>query len=346
MGSCHLVVNVSEPSQVGDARRTASRLAEQSGMGATASGKLGIVVTELANNLVRHAKGGDVLLRWTDEPECGSGDGAGAGAAIETLAVDRGPGMADVARCLRDGFSTGGTAGTGLGAVRRLSADFGVHSGPAGTVVYSRVAADETSAPSPARRGEFEWGAVSTAMPRETACGDTWRVAARDGSLSIMVADGLGHGPLAAEAAAAAAVVFIRDPFAPLPDFVHAAHDALRASRGAAVAVARIDLAGRVLRYVGVGNIAGTLLSLGNSRGLFSHNGTAGVQMRKVQEFEYPWPDDGLLVMHSDGLQTRWTFDAYPGLARQHPALIAAVLHRDFQRGADDATIVVLRRGG
>jgi hypothetical protein len=85
------------------------------------------------------------------------------------------------------------------------------------------------------------------------------------------------------------------------------------------------------------------LLSPAGSRGLFTHNGTVGAQVRKVQEFEYAWPDGGLLVMHSDGLQTRWSMDPYPGLMARHPAVVAGVLYRDFQRGRDDATVLVLR---
>jgi anti-sigma regulatory factor (Ser/Thr protein kinase) len=345
MGSCHVVIQVSESSQVGEARRVATRLAEATGFAETGAGKVGIVVTELANNLLRHAKGGELLVRASDEWACGEqGSNEPGEICLEAIAIDRGPGMEDVGRCMRDGFSTGGTSGTGLGAVRRLSSEFAVHSAPGGTVVFSRVAADAAASPPPDRRGAFEWAALSVAAPRETACGDAWRLASRDGVLSLMIADGLGHGPLAADAAALAAGVFARDPFAPLPSFVNAAHDAMRGSRGGALAAAQIDPAGGAMRYVGVGNIAGSLITPEGSRGLFSHNGTAGVQMRKVQQFEYPWPDNALLVMHSDGLQTRWALDAYPGLSLQHPAVIAAVLYRDFCRGPDDATVVVVRR--
>jgi hypothetical protein len=80
----------------------------------------------------------------------------------------------------------------------------------------------------------------------------------------------------------------------------------------------------------------------GSSRGIFSHNGTIGHLVRKIQAFDYPWAPGSTLVLHSDGLQTRWALSKYAGLARRHPAVVAGVLFRDFRRGRDDATVVVI----
>jgi hypothetical protein len=176
-------------------------------------------------------------------------------------------------------------------------------------------------------------------------CGDAWRLArGRDGLLAVVVADGLGHGPLAAEAAEAACAVFEADPFAGPRAMIEAMHGATGGTRGAAVAVARIDAAAGRLTFAGVGNISGTLMGADaeDRRGLMSHNGTVGHQVRKVQEIEYPWGPAAVLVLHSDGLQTRWALEKYPGLVRRHPAVIAGLLYRDFRRGRDDATVVVV----
>jgi hypothetical protein len=67
------------------------------------------------------------------------------------------------------------------------------------------------------------------------------------------------------------------------------------------------------------------------------------MQMRSaLHSTAHAWPEHGLLVMHSDGLTGRWTLDRYPGLLVRHPALVAAVLYKDFLRGRDDATVVVV----
>ena len=341
------IIPVHESSQVGEARRQAVRLAERVGMNEGDRGKVAIIATELANNLVRHAGPaghGEIALRLLAHAE---------GNGVEVLAIDKGPGMADVGRCLQDGYSTGGTAGQGLGAVRRLASEFDVTSAAGtGTVVVARLldgaptaALTAAAAPPPSIPGNgLRWGVINKPVKGETECGDTWRVVRRhDGVTAILVADGLGHGPAAAEAANAAALVFDADPFVDLKRLFEKAHVHLRGTRGAAVAAAHIDPVRRTLRYAGIGNIAGTLVDGGARRGLSSHNGTVGAQMHKVHEFEYPWPGrGGVTVMHSDGLGTRWDPAAYPGLMQRHPAVVAGVLYRDFTRGRDDVTVVVI----
>ena len=115
------------------------------------------------------------------------------------------------------------------------------------------------------------------------------------------------------------------------------------ATRGAAVAVSYIEPDKNRVRFAGLGNIAGAVTGGGKARFMISHNGTAGMEARRVQEFEYPLSVDSTLVMHSDGLNTNWTLDAYPGLAMRHPAIVAGILYRDANRGRDDVCVVVGR---
>jgi hypothetical protein len=124
---------------------------------------------------------------------------------------------------------------------------------------------------------------------------------------------------------------------------VHAAHEALRPTRGAALAVARIDFAADELRFAGVGNIGAVAIDDGR-RALVSHNGIVGHNMRKVQEFAVPFGPGALCILHSDGIETRWDLDKYPGLQGRSPALVAAILMRDHIRGRDDAMVLVVRR--
>jgi hypothetical protein len=95
-----------------------------------------------------------------------------------------------------------------------------------------------------------------------------------------------------------------------------------------------------------VGNIACRVEASTANRHLVSYNGTVGHVLRKVQEFSFPWPKGALLVLHSDGLVTHWDLAAYPGLSARHPGLIAGVLYRDYDRGRDDVSVVVLRNLG
>ena len=136
--------------------------------------------------------------------------------------------------------------------------------------------------------GGFNVGAVCLPKPSESECGDAWAVAVRDDRTLILVADGLGHGFAAAEASRSAVRLFNEhtslDPLA----LVTVLHAGLRSTRGAAVAVAEIRATDGTVRFVGVGNISALLASPTASRSMVSHNGTAGVEARRIQEFVYP----------------------------------------------------------
>jgi hypothetical protein len=295
------------------------------------AGRVALVVTELGNNLVRHAYHGALLIACKPER-----------AEIEILAIDRGPGIGDVARSMSDGFSTGGTPGTGLGAVQRLSTEFHMHTAvPDGTVMVSRLRpANAAIAPS---HGVVVAG-LSVAIIGEQVCGDSWAVALDGTAASVLVADGLGHGPDAAEASQAAIDVFATNPQADPRETIRVTHGRLRSTRGAAVTVLHLDAAAGIVRSCGAGNVTARVVSGDTDRTVLTQHGTAGVQIRTPEEARHSWPPHALVVMHSDGLESRWSPQRlFPVLGRD-PMLAAALLLRDHSRGRDDATVVVLRR--
>jgi anti-sigma regulatory factor (Ser/Thr protein kinase) len=323
-------LEVTDSSHVGLCRREAQRLADAASFDATSSGRVAIAATELATNLIRHAGGGEMLLQPVGE---------GTERQIELLSIDRGPGIRSIERSLSDGYSTAGTAGTGLGAVRRLSATFDIHSAPGtGTVVLSRIASGSRAS---RKVPQIDFGAVSVAMHGELECGDGWSIVREGTRSALLVVDGLGHGAPAAAAAAAAIAAFDARPFAEPEQAMHELHRHLNGTRGAAAACALLDPEKSLLRYAGVGNIAGVIAAAGAQRGLLSHNGTLGATLRRAQQLDYPWATGSVLVMHSDGLSSRWSLAGYPDLGSRHPAVIAGVLYRDRSRQRDDATIIV-----
>jgi anti-sigma regulatory factor (Ser/Thr protein kinase) len=326
-----LVCPIAERSQVGEARRRVAQFAGRWGLGDVARERLALVVSELGTNLVKHGGGGDLIVRRL-----------GDAGAVQVLALDKGGGMASVDECFRDGYSTAGSAGTGLGAVRRLASRVDVYSQRgAGTAIVAEVAVVE---PPPRALPGWQVGAVSLPRPGEEVCGDGWStLASGPEHLAAMVVDGLGHGPGAAEAARAAVRAFEAHPSRTPSAHLSGMHDALRSTRGAAAAVACIDRASRAVTFAGVGNIAAAIAAGAGTRRLVSMSGTLGHQAHRFSEFTYPWAGDAVLVMHSDGLATRWDLDRYPGLAARHPVLLAGVLFRDFQRGRDDVTVLAVR---
>ena len=324
---------VRDETQVAEARRGAVAQARGLGFGEEDAGRVAIVATELATNLVKHGRGGELLVGAYDDR---------TGSGVECLALDKGPGMADVATSLRDGHSTAGSSGTGLGAIVRGSHDVDIYSQPGlGTAILVRLRQGRppNAKPSP----EPVSGAINVPKSGEEACGDAWCRKAHGSGFKLMVADGLGHGPVAAEAARVAVQVFLAEHAGTPGQILDCMHLALRPTRGAAVSIADVDLDRGSVVFAGIGNVAGVLITSAGARRMVSHNGTLGHMAKRVQEFTYPIAGSPLVVLCSDGLATSWALDRYPGLAQRHPTLIAGVLYRDFNRGRDDVTVLVAR---
>lgn len=321
---------IEDPSRVAEVRRAAAAIAQEEGLDEAVAGRAAIVASEICTNLLKHAQNGEVFLSTLSDH---------SGPGIEILAIDRGPGMTDVARCLADGYTSGKTPGTGLGAIRRQSQHFDIYSEPGrGTVLVARVQGPLASA--------IKVGAVAKPVAGEEVSGDAWSWREREGEMAVIVADGLGHGVLAARASAEAISIFGRTLDWSPTAVLQRVHGALRGTRGAAVAVAHFDRASGMVRYAGIGNIVGALIGAGKPVMMISHNGTAGYYSPRFQEFSYTLPPNGLIIMHSDGLHTNWNLDHHPGLRGSDPSIIAGVLYREEARKRDDACVVVVRSGG
>lgn len=325
-------VGVNDQSGVAEARRAATDLAGRTGFTEVEIGKLALITTELSTNLVKHGSGGEILVGHYED-----NDSQG----IEIFALDKGAGMRNIAACLEDGYSSAGTAGHGLGAVVRQSYFVDIGSWPGlGTAVLARIVPGKTAPSTPPT--EPTWGGVSIAMAGETVCGDAWSVSNTGHTRTLLLADGLGHGPEAAEASVEAVRLFHRYNGHSVADLIGYIHGGLRSTRGAAVSIARFDPATRKVSFSGIGNVAGMIAVAGETKRMVSMAGTAGFNARKIQAFDYPF-ERGLVILYSDGLASSWTLDRYTNLANLHPSLIAAILYRDFTRRRDDATVLVAK---
>jgi anti-sigma regulatory factor (Ser/Thr protein kinase) len=327
-----MIIRVTDKSHAGEARRQAAMIAERLNLGESERGGLAIAVTEIATNLVKHAGNGTIVVDSV---------GHNGTRGVRVIGLDKGPGIRDISTALSDGHSTAGTAGNGLGAIKRLSDAFDIYSMPGvGTAILAdfwssrKITLDQSP---------LEVGVVSVPIKGEDVCGDGWGAKKTAESMLFMVVDGLGHGLLAGEAAREAERIFAESRTDSPGSILQDSHDALKKTRGAAMAIASINFEKGLLLFAGVGNIGASVVSPNGSRGMASHNGTLGHQLHKVQEFTFPWNASSLLIMHSDGLNTRWDLKPYPGIWNKHPALIAALLYRDFARERDDATVLVAR---
>ena len=386
--SDHAAFAITDASSVAVARRGALDAARRVGLNEVDSGRVALVITEAATNILKHAGQGEILVRPLFATDSGKDlsqvpagrRNAASAAAVELIALDNGVGIADLNAAFKDGYSSTETSGTGLGAMRRLSDDLAIYSQVGfGTAIRlivqvrlthaerSMDVPDEQHASTSPRWGdrnppdEIDVGSIGVPYPGEEVCGDAWSLQSDATGVSLLVVDGLGHGPLARQAAAEAVNVFQSQPDRSPGDLLELMHRALGSTRGAAAAVARIDFKTRRVVFAGIGNIAASVSGMDptsadkpgygalhpnhsrSTRQLASHNGIVGHGMRKSQEFTVPWLEEGTLIMHSDGLATRWDLSKYPGLSNQRAALIASVLYRDFSRRNDDATVVVVK---
>ncbi|MFJ3644143.1 ATP-binding SpoIIE family protein phosphatase [Streptomyces sp. NPDC090108] len=302
-----------------------------------------LVATELATNLLKHAGGGRLVIQLVGHPDPGA-----PGHAVQLVALDHGPGIPDVAAALRDGFTTSDASlGAGLGTCRRVSSTFDLYSGPRGTVSVARIGQDPDR---PSTRPAFLTGGVNVPLARGEHSGDDWSRVRAGSRLTLLLADGLGHGHKAAEASGAAVEELRRVGHLAPAEILRHLHPALRPTRGAAVAVAQLDTEAGELEFAGVGNIGARLHSDGAWDHLVSHPGIVGAQFpATVPVRRLPWRPDSLLVLHSDGLPSRWVPPEDPGLLTRDPAVIAATVLRDASSAAspvrDDTCVAVLASG-
>ncbi|MFD9587587.1 ATP-binding SpoIIE family protein phosphatase [Streptomyces sp. NPDC059980] len=348
------------------ARLAASRLAERIGLGKHRSGEVTLAVSEAASNLAKHAVRGAILLRVVR---------AAQHAGIEFLALDDGPGIADVPSSMRDGYSTAGTMGVGLGMIARLSDAFDLHSIPRqGTVMLARFW-PRSSPGRPADLGAVTTNPVVEGVTRTISggqeCGDGWatrwdtapyapdgtaetmrsghdrstagRTTSTGQAVLVMLCDGVGHGPLARKAAQAAIRAFHTSPAGAPADVMKDIHHGLAATRGAAVAVARIEPDQKRVLFCGVGNIAATTVTATAKNSLPSVPGTAGHQTRTLRTITSELPAGSALVLHSDGLSERWNPQDLPGLLDHRPGVIAGHLLRSAGKYHDDASVAVAK---
>ena len=324
----HIDIHISNLSEIADARRAALKLGFERELDESTRGRVAEVVTELGTNLMRHATGGRLLIG------CHTHD---QGCELEVISIDSGPGLSGHNRCVQEAHAAGGRPGTGLATVQRLSTDFSLFSVPGrGTVLLSRAWAPHRSSPSAVSpRSHFEHSGICIAADGETMDSDAWDIRIEDEKTTIAVADRLGHGLHAASASAIALQA------------VGAEHSSPREMRGhaAAVAVAEIDARTGTVVFAGAGNIAGRIISATTDKILLSQPGTLGTQARALPAISYSWPDHSIVVLHSDGLSSQWNLSDASGLLQCDPAVIAGWLLRDYTRGADDVSVVVLKRG-
>jgi anti-sigma regulatory factor (Ser/Thr protein kinase) len=337
-------IEIRDIAHVGFARRAVHEFAKGIGFPSETLAELDIVVQEIGTNAVRYATDGAILHigTQTDHDD-----------VLELIYMDRGPGIHDIDRVVRDGVSTSGGLGAGIGAIRRLTDEFEVYSTVMESTRVSAASARRSfhgtailvrkrreGSARPARKHRI--GVMTRPRPGESENGDAWYVSERGDQTLFAVVDGLGHGYGAHEAASAALEALGGWQGETCEEVVRWVDRALKSTRGAVIGIAIIDTEKQILQYTGVGNIETRILGIAGTSGPISNNGMVGQRLGTLKTWTSEWRG-GILVMTSDGLSSSWTAELYPGLLSQSPQMIACVLMRDLARESDDATVLVAR---
>ncbi len=301
------------------------------------TGQIDIVVSEVTSNLIKHAGNGELLYRIRDHNETGS-------PLFELLCIDKGPGIEDTLKAMKDGISTTNTLGQGLGAIGRLSSHFQIFSMPKwGTVLYSRFG--EKANQDAHRPGQgLDITGVCVPKPHEEVCGDGYAIHRTTTHVKILFGDGLGHGPHAKLAVDEAVEAFMQceenNPVA----ILRVVHERVRRTRGLVGVVAVFDRKAMAWALCGVGNISTRLYTGIEYRNYMSYNGTLGLNIPNAMNAStFHAERNQHLICCSDGLQTRWEINKFPLIFKYDQAIMAAALYKDYSRGNDDSSVLIAK---
>jgi anti-sigma regulatory factor (Ser/Thr protein kinase) len=327
------IFSVRHDSDVGAARRAAKALAEKIGFDPTASEEIKLAVVELASNLVKYGRNGQLTLTPLADVER---------VGVEVVSADSGPGIPNINEAMTDGFSTSGSRGVGLGAVNRLMDVFEIESRPgAGTRVTCRKWRRDYAAS--VDRCPLAIGVATRPRTPGDANGDAFVIKHWSTSVLAGVIDGLGHGQFAHRAAQTARN-YVESHFdQPLEQIFRGTACACRGTRGVVMALARFDWTLGRVRIASVGNVELRVFPPNRAMDVPVRRGVIGLNAPAAAVAERPWGPGMVLVMCSDGLRTHWRWDQFPDLPRQDASAAAEGLLRALAREQDDATVIVVR---
>lgn len=296
--------------------------------------EIDIVVAEMASNLVKHADGGQILVKLVEEHNH---------QGIEIISVDNGQGMTDVTRMVTDGVSTKNTLGHGLGSMKRLADVFQVFSQKDwGTIILARIFREEL--PQFKKPAAVEIKTLVLPKPGEQKCGDGYKAIITKEFVKIFLGDGLGHGKEAAEAVEKAIDAFKNCVESDPAEIIRFINNAVRKTRGLVGTVAIFNLKQKIWRICGVGNISTKLNGISSSKSYMAYNGIIGLNVpRTLHAQEIGYERGQCLVMCSDGLKSRWDITRYPGILRYDLSVLSAALWKDFARNTDDMSVLTCK---
>lgn len=297
--------------------------------------EVALVARELCLNIIHHGGGGSLAVRAVEH---------GERTGVELEATDEGAGIPDVEEAFRDGHSTRGSFGYGLGTVNRLMHGVDVQSPPPegpGTRILARRWRYPESPPSD---GLVDAGLASRPCPGYDRNGDAFLLSSWGRKSLVAVIDGLGHGDRAHRAARAARTYVAGHAREPLEAIFRGTDRACRPTRGVVMALVRFDWAREHVTVGNVGNIDIRVFDVEEPLNFAVRRGFLGRRGPEPAIRTVPWPSGATLVLHTDGIRHRGLADHYRELRGEPTQVLARKLLSRLARSRDDATVALLRR--
>ncbi len=328
-------IRVKSSPDVLSALRAAKEMAGIIGFDDKAIEEISLVAKELATNLIRHAGGGELQFSAISENRING---------LQIVSKDRGPGIPSADEALADGYSTGGSLGYGLGTVNRLMDELDIKSSIGlehGTVIicskWIRPAAlEHFNCP-------LDIGAATRPHPGMNQNGDAYFIKTwQDGAL-VGVIDGLGHGQFAHKASQKAFQYLSNHYDRPLPEIFRGVGSNCRATRGVVMALVRFDWVNAMLSFASIGNIEIRAIGGRDKYNFPVRRGILGINAPPPQVSTEKWSRDTMLVLHSDGVASHWSWEEFRHLTDRSATTIARELLNKLGKDHDDATVVVVK---
>jgi negative regulator of sigma-B (phosphoserine phosphatase) len=187
----------------------------------------------------------------------------------------------------------------------------------------------------------MNYGVYSRAKHERGISGDACTVQQAGSNILLALVDGLGSGEEAAKAARIAIATIEKDSALPLTELLQHCHLALRATRGVVMGLLRVDKESGNLRYAGVGNIGVRALTQEPFHPI-SYNGIVGYRLPRVHEFVGKYSEGDLLVLYSDGIDSRFHSDEMLLYREQDLEALAEAIAMRY--GKDDDICVLVAR--
>lgn len=337
------IFKINDSWDIGHTRRYIVEESRKLGFNSIELGEISIVINELCTNFIKHkAVDGTLIFNILNESDR---------VGIEITARDKGPGIEDIDNSIKDGISSKGTMGGGIGALKRLMDSFEIYSNcVSGKSIHSQLESIGTliilkkwaSNKFKHDTDDVKVSLLSTPCAGAEANGDYYYIKKFKDRCIFAVIDGIGHGEEASSASKLASKIIADNTHKSIEHILMAVNKGLINTRGVVAGIVVIDTLKKEFEYAAVGNIDFRYILNGTTERFVYSNGFLGRYSHcKIKVHRKIYEKNSVITMCTDGISNKWDYSSYLNIDLNNPALLCNLILKDFGKSIDDATILV-----